>query len=350
LKLYPDDGDQGRNAYACGRPSEAIVEFRKAALKDPRDFYSWLNLGSCLVSLGRPDSAEAAYRNALTIDPASFSAHEGLARCAYVRGNLDQVFAILEPAVHRTSVSVQERVNALIGFPNYGLLYGYFHAARYRECLQTVDRALALVPTAGTQSQRRFQNWRASLLSMMGRGDEALASCTEFSTKADLDSIDRWELEAQRTFALTQLGKLGEARASMAILRRAEPFAFGAYVIRTNLMEAEIELADGRIDECAIRLRDAEKHGIPLFSDFWMRHEWLECRMLSRAGRLTSRRRIPRHACVQRGWASTTSREMRSDEDASRQRPRSTRSACGSGLMLIEESRKSKMPSVGCDD
>src|SRR5437867_2125847 len=59
----------GLKAHAAGRLDEAVADYRKVLVYDPRNKFAYYNLGVIEQARGDGESAESNYRIALTIDP-----------------------------------------------------------------------------------------------------------------------------------------------------------------------------------------------------------------------------------------------------------------------------------------
>jgi tetratricopeptide (TPR) repeat protein len=83
ITLGPTDPFQARFAYGeslakSGQVTEALVQFKYAAVLNPQDFSSFYNIGVIDARLGNAADAETAYNQALTIQPGNPEATAGL--------------------------------------------------------------------------------------------------------------------------------------------------------------------------------------------------------------------------------------------------------------------------------
>ncbi len=103
LEIKPDFAEAHNNLgnalTSCGRPDEAIAYLRKALEFKPDFADAHYNLGNALASRGQPDEAIAEYQKALEIDPDYAEAHYNIGTVLAKRGLSDEAIAEYQKAL-----------------------------------------------------------------------------------------------------------------------------------------------------------------------------------------------------------------------------------------------------------
>ena len=261
-RYYPDDPTltwiQQSSLAAMGRVPEALALARSQAELHQDDPTWSFEVAERLLDLGTPDSAEAVFRSILARDSSDLDARLGIVTCLEARGGLARGIAMREELLRTQEWTPSGKVDQLV----FDLREDYIRAGRYRDALEALARAQALAPSSGSATAMRAIAVRCWTLTQIGRPDETLMLCRQHGEREDFGPLERWEIEAQRTVALAWMDSLTNARESLAILRRSEPFPFAAHHIRTYMMLAYIEVRAGRADSALAALREADAFGI----------------------------------------------------------------------------------------
>lgn len=229
LRGFPEFGD-------CA-PHDAMPKARVAALAalqiDPQlsQAHTWLGVVHFVYDWDFI-AAENKFRTALRSLPGNAFAETWYANLLCARGRCDEgirraLYAeTLEPLAPQISLAVARC---------------YYWARRYQEALQCVTGILRAAPTSPLP-----QAWLARVLSALGRDDEALAAMENIPMQARIILHD-----AQRALALAKLGRVEEARSTLAVLsERIERERAPAAVSRMAAAHAAL----GDVDSACVAL------------------------------------------------------------------------------------------------
>ena len=104
---------RGRSAFQAGRYADAVAEFKKAVLANPRSVPARVNLGSALGLSGDEDGAIDQYHQALSLDPSLSSAHYDLAILLTHKDRLDEAAQHFRAAIQAAPADLQARLQLI---------------------------------------------------------------------------------------------------------------------------------------------------------------------------------------------------------------------------------------------
>jgi len=154
--------------FDLGRREEAVAEYRKAILLDPKDASVHNTLAWALYEMGRLKEAEEVYRKALALDPNSALVHNNLGRCLYYLGRGEEAVA-----EYRKAIALDSRFAA----PHENLGDALAGEARLDEATAEYRKALELGSKPAGERLRRLPMVRR--LFAVLRGDDKPASAAE---------------------------------------------------------------------------------------------------------------------------------------------------------------------------
>ncbi|HWA12998.1 MAG TPA: tetratricopeptide repeat protein [Burkholderiales bacterium] len=254
--MQGDPGGESRLLALCERHPE-----------DPRAHFL---LGAMRDRLGRDESSLQAFSRALDLDAGHVQALSAKAAVLLRLGRAAQARELLEAAVARqpavsqlwfnlgavleslaewqAALAAYDRVLALPGVPlparmNRG--YVLTRLGRLEEALEN-NRQLAAIAPASADAHFNL----AEVLLALRRPDEALPACEQALRLAPAHSRAR----IASGLALSQLGRLEEARAVFGRVRREDPGAIATYV---NAFDPKPAHSGDRFDPELIHLADA---------------------------------------------------------------------------------------------
>lgn len=142
-----------------GQIDEALIDFGVYIHRHPNSSLAYTKRGIRQLWKGDLDAAEKDFTRAIALDPRNAEAHDDLGVIHAQRGDYDKAERHFH-AVLRADPSYQK------GWHNLAMVY--FITARNERALDTVDRALKLIPDA-----RDSQLLKCSVLEALGRHAEA---------------------------------------------------------------------------------------------------------------------------------------------------------------------------------
>jgi CHAT domain-containing protein/Tfp pilus assembly protein PilF len=259
-----------RLLYRRGRAGEALEHFKDALrvwqeLEDPREGYSWHNVGVLLSQLGRDDEALMYYERALESHRARNDRKEEantLLALASQRGRTGDAHGALRLA--ESALALHREVNDEPGERadlNYiGL--SLWSLGRYREAIQTLDSALQRAQKLGSPVEE------VTILRSIGTLYAVLGERRTASTHLHraLEISERAGLVPDEVVSLTRLASVhtefGELDSARALLDRAAARAreTDIPIVPARILDALAELAlkEDRPDEALRHLNEAQ--------------------------------------------------------------------------------------------
>ena len=133
----------GRIYDGTGRYEEAIAEFQQTLTLEPTSDEAYAGLGHAQEELNRFDEAEQTYLHAIALRPQYWVNYNQLGAFYFKRGRYAD-------AAERFAQVVTFAPDSFRGYGNLG--GAYVQLGRYDEAIQTLERSVAIRPTASSQS------------------------------------------------------------------------------------------------------------------------------------------------------------------------------------------------------
>lgn len=164
----------GKLAFSAKRYTEAAESFRKAIEADPKEPGAHINLGTTLAQLRQGKEAIAQFETALKLAPDNVTAHFNLGALHGLMGNHVKAIPHLKAVVETKSDDAGAHLL---------LAHALRMSRKYEDALNYYQRAVELDPAL-------TEGWLAvsSLLSVLGRRDEALNVLEDAHSKMPLDA------------------------------------------------------------------------------------------------------------------------------------------------------------------
>jgi tetratricopeptide (TPR) repeat protein len=174
----------GNLLRAMARNSEAAACFREAIRCKPNYFEAYLNLGVALQATGDFAAAEKAFRDGLRIQPNSLLLKQCLGAALNDQNRAREAEAVLRQAL-ALNTRDQRQAAALL----HNLSVSLKLQRRYRDALETLDRAKALVPDMPLADYNR-----GNILQGLGLPEEAVEAYRAAIARNPLDILAHSDL------------------------------------------------------------------------------------------------------------------------------------------------------------
>ncbi|HEX3651501.1 MAG TPA: tetratricopeptide repeat protein [Rhizomicrobium sp.] len=174
----------GNLLRAMARNNEAVASFREAIRLKPNYFEAYLNLGIALQTTGDLAAAEKAFRDGLRIQPNSLLLKQCLGAVLNDQNRPREAEAVLRQAL-ALNARDQRQGAALL----HNLAVSLKLQRRYRDALETLDRAKALVPEMPLADYNR-----GNILQGLGLPEEAVEAYRVAIARNPLDILAHSDL------------------------------------------------------------------------------------------------------------------------------------------------------------
>ncbi len=211
----PQDGKINENFL-----HQAIDQYQKIVLKDPKDAESWVTLGRLYRVSNNSPEAERSFKEALKIDPENDEALTGLGSLYMDLGDTKSAIDKLKAA---TDKAPSERTLA-------ALAKAYEDVQDYKSAAETLKKALEIAP-----DDSRYIHELAEDLLYSDQVDEALKLYQDLATEEP--KVPDYQLRISQIYRVK--GDLTKAREALNKAKQADSQSLGVRDEEVSLLQAE---------------------------------------------------------------------------------------------------------------